>query len=93
MNTHSLTLDAIRRLLNAQWPDAKIEVLDNSHLHVGHPGAQSGGGHFEVRIVSDQFAGMNRIKRHRQVYQNLDPLIREKRIHALEINVKTENEL
>ncbi|OZA27947.1 MAG: BolA family transcriptional regulator [Polynucleobacter sp. 17-46-58] len=49
--------------------DLKIE--DESHLHAGHAGAASGGGHFKIRIVSPQFEGMNSVKRHRAIYAAL----------------------
>ncbi|MCS5635267.1 MAG: BolA family transcriptional regulator, partial [Myxococcota bacterium] len=34
-----------------------LEVVDESHLHAGHEGARSGGGHFRATIVSSRFEG------------------------------------
>lgn len=62
--------------------DLKIE--DESHLHAGHAGAASGGGHFKIRIVSPQFEGMNSVKRHRAVYAALSSHFPQA-IHALTI--------
>jgi len=48
------------------------EVVDESHLHAGHAGAQSGAGHFRATIVSERFDGLSRVKAQRLVYQALD---------------------
>ena len=34
-----------------------VEVVDESHLHVGHAGARDGGGHFRAIVVSMRFEG------------------------------------
>lgn len=60
-------------------------VKDQSHLHAGHVGAREGKGHFDVTIVSEKFDGVNRIGRHRLVYDALGAFM-ESDIHALRIN-------
>ena len=66
-----------------------LEVFDDSADHAGHAGArESGGGHFQVVIVSEKFAGHSRIARHRLVYDPLRDLIPH-RIHALAIVAQT----
>jgi BolA protein len=57
----------IRSLLEAALEPARLEVGDDSHLHVGHAGAASGGGHFSVKIVSERFEGQRLVMRHRLV--------------------------
>ena len=79
------------RLQQALSPDS-LEVLDESHLHAGHPGARDGRGHFRVRIVSDQFAGLPRLARHRRIYRALGSLMQTD-IHALSIEAFSSNEL
>ena len=37
-----------------------LEVIDESHLHIGHAGAKSGKGHFRVRIASEAFRDKSR---------------------------------
>ena len=69
--------------------DLKIE--DESHLHAGHAGAASGGGHFKIRIVSPQFEGMNSVKRHRAIYAALSSHFPHA-IHALTIEAMTPSE-
>ena len=48
--------------------------------------------HFTVKIISDAFKGKNLLDRHRMVYQALDSLLKDGRIHALEIQAKTKDE-
>lgn len=80
-----------QRLEDALAPD-EIEIIDESHLHAGHAGAASGGGHFNVTIVSDQFKGKSTIERHRMVYLALDDLMRTE-IHALSIKALTPEDI
>ena len=60
-------LDRIRHRLEARFAPTALEVIDESHLHAGHPGARSGKGHFRVRIVAPVFAGLPALRRHRLV--------------------------
>ncbi len=68
------------------------ELHDDSHLHAGHAGAASGGGHYRLRIASAEFSGLNRINRHRLVYDALGELMRSE-IHALSIEAYAPNEI
>lgn len=77
----SLT-DEMREKLAALDP-VLIDIQDDSAKHAGHAG-NTGGGHFNLTIVSSQFCGKSQIIRHRSVYQALDGLIPD-RIHALSI--------
>ncbi len=92
MNTGSVrTIDIIRKRLSTLSPGT-LEVYDDSHEHAGHAGAkESGGGHFQVLLVSDQFEGENQVARHRLVYQAVSDLMRGK-IHALAIRAYTPSE-
>ena len=81
----------IRERLAALEPKV-VEIYDESGEHVGHAGAQSGGGHYQVTIVSQQFQGKSRVARHRIVYAALDGLM-PSQIHALAITAWTEEEL
>jgi len=73
----------IRARLSVLGPTA-LDVQDDSRHHAGHAGAAGGAGHFRVRIVSERFAGLNRVARHRLVYQTLAPMMTTE-IHALAI--------
>ena len=78
----------MRGLLDAAFTPAALEVVDDSHKHVGHAGARDGRGHFSVDIVSDAFAGLAPLARHRAVYAALGTLM-DSDIHALSIRART----
>lgn len=67
-----------------------LELDDQSHLHAGHSGADSGG-HFSVLIVSEAFADKSRIQRHRMVFELLQNYM-QNGIHALNIKAFTSSE-
>jgi BolA family transcriptional regulator, general stress-responsive regulator len=69
-----------------------IEIADDSHKHVGHAGARSGGGHYRLSIVSAQFSGKSTVARHRMVYSALHEMMRHD-IHALNISAFAPDEL
>jgi BolA family transcriptional regulator, general stress-responsive regulator len=68
-----------------------VELVDESHKHVGHEGARDGRGHFALRIVSAAFAGLSPIARHRRVYAALGELMQTD-IHALSIQALAPDE-
>ena len=77
----------------AAFAPTELEVIDESHKHAGHPGAQDGRGHFRVKIVSARFAGKRPLERHRMVFKVLDSMLKTD-IHALSIHAAaTESEL
>ncbi|HMN65157.1 MAG TPA: BolA family protein [Burkholderiaceae bacterium] len=78
----------LRARLAERFPGAAIEVGDDSHLHAGHAGAAGGAGHFRVRLVSDCFAGLGTVARHRLVYDAVHDWMPQ-RIHALVIDART----
>ena len=82
----------IRQRLSAHLDPESIEIEDQSHLHAGHVGAASGGGHFEVVVVAQNFSGLNMLARHRLVYDALGEAMRNE-IHALSIKAYTPDEL
>ncbi len=78
---------AIRRSLESDLSPSLLEVIDESHKHVGHTGARDGRGHFAVTIVSVAFTGKPLLARHRLVYQALGDLMQTD-IHALSIDAR-----
>lgn len=70
--------------LKAAFDVIDLKIEDESHLHAGHVGAASGGGHFKIRIIAPQFEGMNLVKRHRAIYAVLNSHF-PNAIHALTI--------
>lgn len=68
-----------------------IEIEDDSARHAGHAGAKSGGGHYNLDIISDAFDGKNTVARHRMIYAALGDMMKGE-IHALAIRAKTAEE-
>lgn len=81
----------IRERLTAALAPQSIDVQDDSAAHAGHAGARSGGGHFQVTIVSAAFAGKSLVERHRMVYDALGAAMRDE-IHALVIRAVAPDE-
>lgn len=79
-----------QRLTEALAPD-HLTIIDESHKHAGHAGAQSGGGHFAVTLVAVAFTGQGLLTRHRMVYDALGPAMHTD-IHALSIRAFTPDE-
>ena len=79
------TIELIRTRLSALDP-VSIEIIDDSARHAGHPGAASGGGHYQLRLVSARFSGESKLARHRLVYHLLSDLM-QREIHALAMNL------
>jgi len=88
-STHA-GVEAIRERLALAFGEQGLEVQDDSHLHAGHAGAREGG-HYTVRLVSERFAGLSRVARHRLVYDALRELMHQG-IHALVIDARTPQE-
>ncbi|BCG64018.1 MAG: BolA family transcriptional regulator, general stress-responsive regulator [Methyloprofundus sp.] len=86
-----MTVDLIKTLLTDALNPQKIEIADNSQAHAGHAGAQSGGGHYHVRIVADAFEGKSLVQRHQLIYKALGDLMKQE-IHALGIEAFTPTE-
>ena len=79
----------IAAALNAAFPPAEVQVVDDSHRHAGHAGAAPGGEtHYSVRVVSPAFAGMNRVARSRAVHEALAAEFAGG-MHALALTLKT----
>lgn len=83
--------ERIKASLSTALEPQTLEVRDDSHLHAGHEGAKSGGGHYSVTIVTPHFLGKNHVQRHQMVYQALGDMMK-KDIHALSIRALTPEE-
>ncbi len=83
--------DRIEVALRAALQPTEFVLQDDSHLHAGHAGAREGS-HYTVRLVSERFAGLNRVARHRLVYDALK-LQMQAGIHALIIDARAPGEV
>jgi BolA protein len=83
------TAAALEARLRERLMPVKLEVVDESHQHAGHAGANSSGfgSHFRVRIASHLFTGKSRVARHRLVYDALQDFI-DRGLHALAIEAE-----
>jgi BolA protein len=80
--------DILEARLHEGLEATHVEVIDESHLHAGHAGAKDGGGHFRAVIVSDRFAGLNRVKAQQLVFGVVDEWM-GREIHALSMKTFT----
>lgn len=72
------TAERIRELIEAKLPDCRA-VVEDPHQD-GH--------HFEARVTSSAFAGLNRVRQHQLVYEALGDHMRSD-IHALALKTFT----
>lgn len=84
-------IERMRVLLTDAFAPLELEIADDSHRHAGHGGGRHGHGHFRVRIVSEAFAGMSPVARHRAIYAALGTMMVDD-IHALAISARTPRE-
>jgi len=84
------TIELLRQRLATLEPES-ISIHDDSQRHAGHAGAREGG-HYQLQIVAQAFAGKSTIARHRLIYDAAGDLMRGK-IHALSIHAKVPGEV
>ncbi|KAM8794301.1 bolA-like protein 1 [Eudromia elegans] len=75
----------IRAKLQAALEPSHLQVVDESHRHAGGAGAES---HFAVVVVSERFAGLPPLQRHRLVHAALRAELAGP-LHALAIVART----
>lgn len=81
----------IHEVLARELAPTHVEVVDESHLHAGHAGARSGGGHYRVVVVSRAFEGKPLVARHRLVNALFAEELKHA-IHALALTTLTPEE-
>ena len=84
MNINQERIALFEKDLHDAFEIVHLNIEDESHLHAGHAGAASGGGHFKVTIVTPAFQGLNLVGRHRAIYAALHNHF-PREIHALTI--------
>ena len=84
--------DRLRQILADHLRPTTLEVVDDSARHAGHAGARDGGEtHYSVLVVSERFAGMNRVSRSREVHAVLQGEF-DTGLHALGLTLKAPGE-
>jgi len=82
--SEGISRERVEARLREQLAPISLEVIDESHLHVGH-GAP--GSHFRVNIVSEKFRGLSRVAAQRLVYEALGDWIGGA-IHACAVSAR-----
>jgi BolA protein len=77
-------IDLLQAALASLQPQ-HLDVLDESHMH--SRGLET---HYKAVIVSEQFAGLNAVKRHQKAYAAVGELMEQ--IHALALHTYTPDE-
>jgi BolA protein len=81
--------EQMKRKLAAAFAPEALDLIDESHRHLGHAGARPGGeSHFRLAIVSEAFAGLSRIDRQRAIHRVLKEELAGG-VHALNISAAT----
>ncbi len=83
---------SIREKLTEAFEPEVLEMVNESHLHVGHAGSPATGeSHFAVKVVSSAFAAKSRLDRHRMVNDVLAEEL-SGNIHALALSALSPEE-
>jgi stress-induced morphogen len=67
--------DQVKAAIHRALPDATVEVEDLT----------GGGDHLQVKVVSEAFNGLNRVRQHQLVYGALRNELASEAIHALAV--------
>jgi len=87
-----MTLEGICKHLAETFHVRYLSIKDESALHAGHnPASKNMVTHIGVVLVSTQFEGLSRVKRHQRVYQCLGGFMK-KGLHAIKMAVYTPSE-
>ena len=78
----------IESKLTKELDPSHLEVIDESYLHNVEPGKES---HVRIVVVSEQFEGLNLVKRHQLIYQQINEEL-EGPIHAISLYTFTDSE-
>ena len=74
-----VTADQIVSMIQAEMSDAEVRVNDLT----------GGGDHFEVTVVSTEFAGRSLVQQHQLVYNAVQTAMSSAAIHALALKTYT----
>ncbi|WP_148863343.1 BolA family protein [Marinobacter fonticola] len=87
-NSNAPIQSAIEKKLTDGFQAAHLEVANESHMHSVPANSET---HFKVTLVSEDFAGKNRVKRHQAIYGALGREL-QGGVHALALHLYTPEE-
>ena len=70
----------------------QIKQLILAGMSCAHLSLDGDGQHFEAIVVSDEFAGLSRVKRQQRVYQTLRDKLASGELHAISFKTLTPEE-
>jgi len=71
--------DEVKAMILAELPDAQVDVQDLTGTR----------DHYQVSVVSSQFAGKGPAQQHQMIYKALKEPLSTEAIHALALNTST----
>ena len=80
-------LDEVRKKINDNLNPEKLELIDNSALHVKHKSFDKNKFHIKLVIKSKELKKISKIEAHKIIFSILKDEM-NRRIHALEIEIK-----
>ncbi|MDA5192559.1 BolA family protein [Govanella unica] len=84
--------ERIRTKIESGLQPLRLEIINESHKHMGHGGYHpSGESHFKLVVVAAAFAGQSRVNRQRAVYALLADELADT-LHALALSTLTPDE-
>lgn len=83
---NSARIAEMTKRLEQHLNPSQLEIIDDSHKHIGHAGAKGGLGHFTVVIRSNELQNKRKVQQHRLIYQALGEMMKTD-IHALAIKI------
>ncbi len=82
----------IKKILADLFQPVRLAVQDDSARHAGHAGARPlGETHYNIGLISEKFAGLSRLARHRLVNAALQAEF-DSGLHALQLDLKAPEE-
>ena len=78
----------ITTALQQKFAPIELKIINESHLHAGHPGAKAGLYHIALNITSAVFSDKTPVQTHRAIYASLGTLM-QTHIHALRIQAQS----
>ena len=76
----SISNEAVQALIEAAFDDGQVTVSGDGYK-------------YETTVVSQQFSGLNKVKRHQLVYKAVNEAITSGELHALTITAITPDEV
>mmetsp|Transcript_9286 Transcript_9286/g.34346 ORF Transcript_9286/g.34346 Transcript_9286/m.34346 type:complete len:111 (-) Transcript_9286:429-761(-) len=96
MSSNPSRIERITSILKQSLSPSHLKIHNDSHLHAHHAAMRQNPNagnetHLRLELVSSKFEGMNRVARHRMVYELLQEQL-DSGLHALQINARTQGE-